>query len=547
MSANHARSWPESSATGTVISTVVAVATALMIFTWHGAALAASGHPLDFAVFFVLTAALMLLAVDIYGRGSISVAGVAMLATGFSFGVGAAVFAGIFAATVHAVRRRSKPYKALFNAATFAIAAGAGADVYRLFPDTATPVYLLGPALLAGATFWLVNIGLLTAVMSLSQGIAPRRIFDEHFRWLTFHYLAFGPLALACTIAYAKVGLVGLFAFALPPALLIVSVQQYIRKTRASVAEIERANDELRRSNSDLRDLFEFAAGLTAQRHDSRSIADYAQTLTRAPDRRTRRNHRRQLPGRARGPRSPPPGRIVGDLRVTGSDQERWLRLQDAIEPQLATALESAILAEETRSTHLATIAALSRSLEAKDTYTGGHTERVADIAVALARRLGFDGPDLDAIEIGALLHDIGKIGIPEAILHKPGPLDDDEWTMMKRHPVISEFILSGADLHPIVLQIARSSHERIDGQRLPRRARRRRDPAAGADRPRRRCLRRDHDRPPLPRRAARAPRSTEIVAHSGDQFCPRVVTALQHIYEHEPALLGEQRLTVVA
>ena len=66
----------------------------------------------------------------------------------------------------------------------------------------------------------------------------------------------------------------------------------------------------------------------------------------------------------------------------------------------------------------------VSRSMEAKDNYIGGHTERVSDIAVGLAKRLGYTGVDLDAIQIGALMHDIGKIGIPESILHKPGPLD---------------------------------------------------------------------------------------------------------------------------
>jgi putative nucleotidyltransferase with HDIG domain len=241
-------------------------------------------------------------------------------------------------------------------------------------------------------------------------------------------------------------------------------------------------------------------------------------------------------------------GRVVGDLVVEGGDEERWLRLQDAIEPQLATALDSAILAEEARRTHLATIAALSRSLEAKDTYTGGHTERVAQVAVALARRLGFHGPDLDAIEIGALLHDVGKIGIPEGILHKPGPLDADEWTVMKRHPIVSEFILSGADLPRIVLQIARSSHERIDGRGYP-------DGLAGDEvpLPARIVLVADaydaltSDRP---YRAARRPHAAidEIVVNAGTQFCPRVVDALEQIARDEPAILGDNaRLTVVA
>ena len=240
-------------------------------------------------------------------------------------------------------------------------------------------------------------------------------------------------------------------------------------------------------------------------------------------------------------------GRAVGGLRVEGGDAERWDRLREAIVPQLATALESAKLAEEERKAHLETIAALSRSMEAKDDYTGGHTERVSDIAVGIAKRLGYSGADLDAIEIGALMHDIGKIGIPESILHKPGPLDNDEWIVMKRHPVISELILKEIDLSPIVTQIARSSHERTDGQGYP-------DGLAGEEipLPARIVLVADAfdalttDRP---YRRARRPKTAleEILANSGDQFCPKVVAALQTIYVEEPEILGEVPLTVVA
>src|SRR5205085_12522981 len=122
----------------------------------------------------------------------------------------------------------------------------------------------------------------------------------------------------------------------------------------------------------------------------------------------------------------------------------------------------------EVRRRHLETIAALARSMEAKDYYTGGHTERVSDVAVAIAKELGMDEDEVEAVEVGALLHDIGKIGIPERILHKPGPLDEEEWKVMREHPVISEYILSEVDLSPIVLQVARSSHERIDGMGYP-------------------------------------------------------------------------------
>ena len=540
------RTSAEAGGTGVLIAAVASVATALLIFTWHGALHAATAQPVDFAAFLVLTAALMLPAVDIYGKGSISVAGVMCLATGFTFGIGAGVIAGAFAAAVHAIRRRSKPHKALFNVAALATSAAAGVAVFQVLPHSSSPLSQLLPACAAGAAFWAVNIGLLTLVMAISLSSSVQKVWQEHFRWQTFHSLTFGPLAIACTIAYQKVGIVGLLAFALPPALLIVSVQQYIEKTRASVAEAERTNEELLRSNRDLTDLFDFASGLAAQTHDSKQLAQYAQrSLERLTGAHVVVTVGEDVHDGARPLNSA--RRVVGSLLIEGGDKERWERLRDAIEPQLATALESTTLAEEVRKTHLETIAALSRSMEAKDNYTGGHTERVSDIAVGLAKRLGYSGADLDAIEIGALMHDIGKIGIPESILHKPGPLDNDEWVVMKRHPIISELILSEIDLSPIVCQIARSSHERMDGQGYP-------DGLAGEDipLPARIVLVADAfdalttDRP---YRRARRPKAAleEIRANSGPQFCPRVVAALERMYNEEPAILGEVPLTVVA
>jgi putative nucleotidyltransferase with HDIG domain len=195
-------------------------------------------------------------------------------------------------------------------------------------------------------------------------------------------------------------------------------------------------------------------------------------------------------------------------------------------------------LAERVRRTHRDTIAALSRSMEAKDYYTGGHTERVSEIAVALAVRLGFTGDDLEAVEIGALLHDIGKIGIPEQILHKPAPLDDEEWKVMKEHPVVSDFILSEIELHPFVRQIARSSHERLDGAGYP-------DGLAGDEIP---LVARivfvadafdaiTTDRPYRPGRSTEEALG-ELRGNSGTQFCPRVVRALEQLYLEEPTVL---------
>jgi HD-GYP domain-containing protein (c-di-GMP phosphodiesterase class II) len=322
--------------------------------------------------------------------------------------------------------------------------------------------------------------------------------------------------------------------------------RRYIGKTRATVAQIERENDELRRSNADLRDLLEFATGLAAQTHDSERLASYARsTLQRLTGGRVEVTIGED--GREGATPLASAGRVVGGLQIEGGDTERWARLREAIVPQLATALESTTLAEAVRKTHLETIAALSRSMEAKDNYTGGHAERVSDIAVGLAKRLGYTGADLDAIAVGALMHDIGKIGIPESILHKAGPLTNDEWVLMKRHPIIAELILKEIDLAPIVTQIARSSHERMDGHGYP-------DGLVGEEipMPARIALVADAfdalttDRP---YRRARRPKAAleEIVANSGEQFCPKVVEALKAMHVAEPEILGEAQRTVVA
>jgi hypothetical protein len=198
------------------------------------------------------------------------------------------------------------------------------------------------------------------------------------------------------------------------------------------------------------------------------------------------------------------------------------------------------------RRAHRDTIAALSRSMEAKDFATGGHTERVAEIAGALAIRLGYEGDDLEAIEIGALLHDIGKIGVPESILHKPHPLDQDEMKVIRRHPVISEFILADTSLHPIVRQIARSSHERIDGTGYP-------DGVPGAEipLPARIVFVADafdaitSDRPYRRAESVQAALK-ELRRHAGTQFCPLVVSELERIYDEQPLLLTRATVHVL-
>lgn len=111
----------------------------------------------------------------------------------------------------------------------------------------------------------------------------------------------------------------------------------------------------------------------------------------------------------------------------------------------------------------------LARALEAKDAYTRGHSIRVSQYAVATAERLGYGTGGLDSIRLGGELHDIGKIGTREAVLHKAGSLTADEFRQMSEHPALGERMLSPlAHESPAVLRIVRSHHERLDGAGFP-------------------------------------------------------------------------------
>ena len=112
------------------------------------------------------------------------------------------------------------------------------------------------------------------------------------------------------------------------------------------------------------------------------------------------------------------------------------------------------------------TAAIAAQAIDAKDKYTVGHSHRVAAYAVEIGRRFGLSQEDLDKLSYGALLHDIGKIGIPDRILTKDGKLTDEEYAIIKRHPVIGGNILQGfAEHSPWIPQVARCHHERYDGK----------------------------------------------------------------------------------
>ncbi len=116
----------------------------------------------------------------------------------------------------------------------------------------------------------------------------------------------------------------------------------------------------------------------------------------------------------------------------------------------------------------LATIQALAAAVDAKDPYTQGHSQRVAEYATSLARHVGATQPELDLLHTTGTLHDVGKIGVPDAILKKPGRLDEEERAVMETHPVLGEVIVRKAPQLAATLPGVRHHHERWDGKGYP-------------------------------------------------------------------------------
>lgn len=149
----------------------------------------------------------------------------------------------------------------------------------------------------------------------------------------------------------------------------------------------------------------------------------------------------------------------IGELAYTFNHMSRELASYDRENRALIAALESG---------YLATLRSLASALDAKDPSTRGHSDRVAELAVAVGRELRLDEPGLKALAYGGLLHDVGKIGIPEAILHKAGQLAPAEQELMRAHPAIGAEILRGVAFLQPAAPAVRNHHERWDGGGYP-------------------------------------------------------------------------------
>jgi diguanylate cyclase (GGDEF)-like protein len=176
---------------------------------------------------------------------------------------------------------------------------------------------------------------------------------------------------------------------------------------------------------------------------------------------------------------------------------------------------------------HADVIEALSTALNERDRYTGEHSAHVVDLARAVAAALGLDEIQIERIAAAALVHDVGKVAIPDRILHKPAALDDADWALMRDHPVIGERILRAIPGMGAVARIVRHEHERFDGGGYP-------DGLAGEDIPvgSRVILACDayhamtSDRP-YRRSLGHEEAVAELAREAGTQFDPRVVAAL--------------------
>ncbi|MCB0878120.1 MAG: HD domain-containing protein [Thermoleophilia bacterium] len=229
---------------------------------------------------------------------------------------------------------------------------------------------------------------------------------------------------------------------------------------------------------------------------------------------------------------------VVGAIAVYERDPdllgEDDLHMLETIADQLGGTIEQAGLFTSLERSYFETVEALSSALEAKDAYTLDHARSITDMSADVGRRLGMREAEIRDLKLGALLHDIGKIGVPTEILSKPGPLTDDEFEVMKEHTVIGERIIADVEFLQGVRPLVLHEHERWDGRGYPHQLKGEEIPlgariifvcdswhAMTSDRPYRKAL---PDAEALRR----------LRAGAGSQFDPAVVEAFCDLMEQE-------------
>jgi diguanylate cyclase (GGDEF)-like protein len=227
-------------------------------------------------------------------------------------------------------------------------------------------------------------------------------------------------------------------------------------------------------------------------------------------------------------------GVVAAAVAVKPTHDDRELELLGSIARQAQLALQTAASFETLERTFLATVEALANALEAKDEYTSSHARWITDLALRVGQELGLEPHELKRLELGALFHDIGKIGIPSRILMKPGPLSPEERQIVQTHPILGDRILAPIEQLGEVRLIVRCAHEHYDGTGYPDNLCGEQIPlesrivlacdafhAMTTDRPYRKSLGEDEAR-------------RRLVEASGTQFDPQVVDALLRVLDHE-------------
>jgi putative nucleotidyltransferase with HDIG domain len=159
----------------------------------------------------------------------------------------------------------------------------------------------------------------------------------------------------------------------------------------------------------------------------------------------------------------------LDEISICVSRALEWRKLKlENREYQLNLEKKITAQSERIRDLFMNSIKALSQALEAKDIYTIGHSRRVSEISGAITERLGLNGKMREQIMLAGLLHDIGKIGIADSILHKKGSLNYQEYAIVKQHPVVGEAIISQIEPPQYIREGIRQHHERWDGKGYP-------------------------------------------------------------------------------
>ncbi len=208
--------------------------------------------------------------------------------------------------------------------------------------------------------------------------------------------------------------------------------------------------------------------------------------------------------------------------------------LFNALADQAAIAIENAKLYKDLRSLFVSTITSLATAIEAKDPHTRGHSERVTHICLSIANKMKLSFEEKERLHIAALLHDIGKIGIPEEILKKPAKLSNNEWIIVKEHPDKGADILKPIKQLQDILPIIRHHHERYGGGGYPDGLKDEAIPLGSriialADSFDAMVSTRPY-RPPMKRNMA----VEEIIRCKGTQFDPQIVEVFLECYEYK-------------